>query len=139
MSKEGVEFTPGQIKNKLETTGILPRITEHGKPKVGSINTNPTRTYLSYLMRIKQYILLRNSLFYCLLYNIIFYTLTYISALSTTLVPTNVNTWEKYSSIHTDDNRILLVWPTVLGRDVKTVIHGKTGQLELLVKVDPIR
>jgi hypothetical protein len=66
MSKEGVEFTPGQIKNKLETTGILPRITEHGKPKVGSINTNPTRMFLSYLIRIKQYSLLRNSLFYCL-------------------------------------------------------------------------
>lgn len=62
-----------------------------------------------------------------------------ISALSMIQVVTSVNTWEKYSSIHTDDNRILLVWPTVLGRDVKTIIHAKTGQLELLVKVDPIR
>jgi hypothetical protein len=44
MSKEGVEYTPSQIKNKLETTGMMSRITaDTSKPKIGTTKPPPTR------------------------------------------------------------------------------------------------
>ncbi len=134
-----LDVTTTQIKSKINTTGFSDKITAKGNPLKQFLTPITPSARMSFFWTSTSLLSFHLHPFVLHPFILSFFHSNFSTNFLALTIEKLVNNWENYSVFHVDNNRILIIWASILHRNVEINFIPGTRQIELTIRVDPMQ